>query len=49
MDVQIIIVAVIIFLAVFFVGKNIWRKAKSFSPKGGCGASCGCDAKEKTN
>jgi hypothetical protein len=47
MDIQIIIVAVIIILALLFVGKNVWRKAKSFAPKGDCGADCGCDAKGK--
>jgi len=47
MDWQILIVIAIIALALLFVGKNVWRKAKSFVPKGDCGADCGCDAKGK--
>jgi hypothetical protein len=47
MDWQILIVIAIIVLALLYVGKNVWRKAKSFAPKGDCGADCGCDAKAK--
>ena len=49
MNWQTLIVIVIIALALGYVGKNVWRKAKSFAPKGDCGADCGCDAKSKTN
>jgi hypothetical protein len=48
MNLQIIIVAIIITAALLYVGRNFWRKAKSFSPKGGCGSDCGCDTKAKT-
>jgi hypothetical protein len=47
MNWQIIIVAIIIGLALLYVGRNFLRKAKSFSPKGGCGSDCGCDVKGK--
>lgn len=48
MNWQIIIVAIIISVALLYVGRNFWRKAKSFTPKGGCGSDCGCSAKAKT-
>ncbi|MDQ3133002.1 MAG: hypothetical protein M3Q99_19905 [Acidobacteriota bacterium] len=27
----------------------IWRKVKSFSPKGSCGSNCGCGSVSKTS
>ena len=36
-----------IVLAIFFIGKNLLLKAKSFSPKNSCGSDCGCDSKQK--
>jgi hypothetical protein len=47
MNWQIVVVAIIIFSALFFVGKNFWRKARSFSAKSDCGAGCGCEAKSR--
>ncbi|HEY0427559.1 MAG TPA: FeoB-associated Cys-rich membrane protein [Pyrinomonadaceae bacterium] len=48
MNWQILIVIVIIALALLFVGRNFWRKTKSFSPKGNCGNDCGCGEKTKS-
>ncbi len=45
MDIQNIIVGAIIFLALLYVGSNVWRKVKSFSGKSSCGTNCGCDVK----
>ena len=47
MNWQILIVMVIVALALLYVGANVWRKAKSFSPKGNCGTDCGCESKGK--
>lgn len=47
MNWQIVVVAVIIAAALLFVAKGFWRKARAFSPKGRCGADCGCETKEK--
>jgi FeoB-associated Cys-rich membrane protein len=47
MNWQIVIVAIIVLLAILFVGRNFLRKAKAFSPKGNCGSDCGCETKEK--
>jgi len=49
MDTQTIIVSVIILAAVIYVGLMIWRKVKSFSPKGVCGSGCGCESGSKTS
>jgi len=45
MDVQNITVGTIIFLALLYVGLNLWRKVKSFSGKSSCGTDCGCSSK----
>ncbi|MBA2621789.1 MAG: FeoB-associated Cys-rich membrane protein [Acidobacteria bacterium] len=43
MNAQNIIVGLIILFACFYIGKNILKKAKSFSTKSSsCGADCGC-------
>jgi hypothetical protein len=49
MNIQTIIVGIIIFIALFYVGANIWRKVKSFSGKSSCGTGdCGCGTKSKS-
>ena len=48
MNIQAIITAIIVLAAVAYVGQIVWRKAKSFSAKSGCGADCGCSANPKT-
>jgi hypothetical protein len=45
MDFQIISVGTIIFLALAYIGFNVWRKVKSFSAKSSCAAGCDCAAK----
>lgn len=45
MDIQTIIVAIIIFIALTYVGKMIFDKLKSFSTKSDCGNNCGCGEK----
>jgi hypothetical protein len=45
MEIQTIIVAIVIFIALFYVGKIALAKVKSFSAKSNCGNDCGCDAK----
>lgn len=48
MDLQTIIVAIIILLAFLYVGKNILRKTRAFSPKStSCGSDCGCGTEQK--
>jgi len=47
MNWQIVIVAIIILLALLYVSKNLWLKAKSFSPKSSCATDCGCEKKSK--
>jgi hypothetical protein len=42
MDFQTLIVAIIILTALFYVGKIIFVKVKSFSNKSKCGSDCGC-------
>jgi len=43
MDTQLIVVAVIVASALFFVGRRAWRAiAASRKPKSGCGSDCGC-------
>jgi len=52
MDFQIVIVAIIVFVALAYVGRRILHKTKSFSSKSSCGADCGCGTptiKEKIN
>jgi hypothetical protein len=49
MNFQNIIVGVIIFAALFYVGVNVWQKVKSFSGKSSCGTDCGCGTKAKEN
>jgi hypothetical protein len=48
MNVQAIIVSIIILAALLYVALLVWRKVKSFSTKGACGAGCGCDANSKS-
>ncbi len=46
MNVQNVIVAIIIFAALFYVGLMFWNKAKSVKTKdSSCAADCGCDSK----
>jgi hypothetical protein len=46
MDIQNIIVAIILIIAALYVGKKMFGKIKSFSPKDkNCGNDCGCDSK----
>jgi len=45
MNWQSIVVGIIILLAFLYVAKMVWQRVKSFSPKSGCGADCGCEAK----
>ncbi|MBA2494878.1 MAG: FeoB-associated Cys-rich membrane protein [Acidobacteria bacterium] len=46
MNWQVLIVGIIIFIALFYVGTNVWRKVKSFSGKSSCGTDdCGCGTK----
>lgn len=48
MDLQTIIVGFIILLAAIYVGKNVVRKVRGFSPKSmSCGSDCGCGVKDK--
>jgi hypothetical protein len=47
MNWQFLIVLAIVSLAVFFIGKNLLLKAKSFSPKNSCASDCGCDSTQK--
>ncbi len=42
MNIQNIIVFLIILAAVFYVGKQVWQKVKSFSGKSSCASNCGC-------
>jgi len=52
MDFQTVIVAIIVFVALAYVGRRILHKTKSFSSKSSCGADCGCGTptiKEKIN
>lgn len=43
MDTQLIVVALIVTVAVFFVGRRAWRSiAAARKPKSGCGSDCGC-------
>ena len=46
MEIQTIIVAIIILIALFYVGKMALAKVKSFSPKSNCGNDCSCDSKQ---
>ena len=47
MDFQTIIVGIMILLAASYVGKAIFGKIKSFSPKQTCDSDCGCGVKDK--
>lgn len=47
MDIQIIIVMIIVFAALVYVGRMIWRKAKSASKHSACASDCGCENKAK--
>ncbi|MEP7036704.1 MAG: FeoB-associated Cys-rich membrane protein [Acidobacteriota bacterium] len=49
MNFQTIIVGIIILIALFYIGANVWRKVKSFSGKSSCGTGdCGCGTKSKS-
>ncbi|MGI8639843.1 MAG: FeoB-associated Cys-rich membrane protein [Pyrinomonadaceae bacterium] len=49
MNFQIIIVGLIIFIALLYVGANVWRKVRSFSVKSSCGTGdCGCGTKSQS-
>jgi len=49
MNLQIILVTVILVGAIAYAGAVLWKKARSFSPKSGCDADCGCGGtKDKT-
>jgi hypothetical protein len=43
MDLQLAIVAVLIAVAVLYIGLQVWRTWAG-SKKGGCGGGCGCSA-----
>ena len=45
MEFQNIIAGTIIFLALIYIGANIWRKVKSVSKNSACGTGCGCGSK----
>jgi len=48
MSVQNLIVGIIIILALFYIGRIVWRRIKSFFPKSSCGTDdCGCGTKSK--
>jgi hypothetical protein len=47
MNLQIFLVAFIVFGAIAYAGTIFWKKTRSFSPKSGCDADCGCGAKDK--
>lgn len=47
MEIQNIIVGIIIFAALVYVGKMVLGKAKSFSGNESCGSDCGCETKSK--
>jgi len=50
MTFQEIIVGVIILLAGVYAGVVVWKKTRTFSPKSGCDADCGCGGiKDKTS
>jgi hypothetical protein len=43
MDGQLVVVALIVAGALFFMGRRAWRSlAASRKPKTGCGSDCGC-------
>ncbi len=43
MDTQLIVVALVVAGALFFVGRRAWRSmAAARKPKSGCGSDCGC-------
>lgn len=43
MDGQLIVVALIVASALFFIGRRAWRSiAAARKPKSGCGSDCGC-------
>jgi hypothetical protein len=42
MDAQLLIVSLILLIAIAFAGRAIYRRTRSFSPKSGCDADCGC-------
>jgi hypothetical protein len=44
---QYIIVALMIFTAVAFAGRSIYRRSRSFSTKPSCGTDCGCSGSSK--
>ena len=48
MDVQLAIVAIVIFGALAYAGYMFARKAKAFSPRSACDSDCGCSGKTKT-
>jgi hypothetical protein len=47
MEIQNIITGFIVLFASLYVGKIVWQKVKSFSPKQSCGSDCGCGVKDK--
>jgi hypothetical protein len=47
MNIQNIIVGIIILAALFYVGKMVFGKVKSFSGNEACGGDCGCETKSK--
>ena len=43
MDGQLVVVALIVASALFFMGRRAWRSlAAARKPKSGCGSDCGC-------
>ncbi|NJM53190.1 MAG: FeoB-associated Cys-rich membrane protein [Blastocatellia bacterium] len=49
MDFQTIIVAIIIIIALLYVGKIVFLKIKSFSAKSNCGNDCSCSSKANSS
>ena len=47
MIVQYVIVALILAVAMFFVGRSLYHRTRSFSKSSGCDAGCGCGGKSK--
>jgi FeoB-associated Cys-rich membrane protein len=47
MNWQNIVVLLIVASALAYIGSMLWKKTKSFSPKAGCDADCGCSSKAK--
>jgi hypothetical protein len=42
MEIQSILAAIILILAIVFIARGFLQKAKSFAPKSSCKSDCGC-------